>query len=529
MHVLAIDNGTYSIKFISSFVERRKISHVELGEIIIPDYMADHPSLSQEEAVNSIIQDILDMVSRPDTKIIQQIDPRMLTTRFLNFPVKNKKKAELMLPYQLEEDIPYALNDIHYAYRLEAQKNQQSALIELVRNSVFEPYYNNLRDKNILPGILTTESSIVENFSNLNPVSGAVCYLDIGHSTSKAYFFYNSKLLMSQISYVGGSHINEMIAETYNIEIIEAIIYKHQNAFFLTSGQYTDVEPAQRDFASAMDKVFSNLINDFLRWKIALKVNYGFNLQHIFICGGTANIKNISNYLTEKTGVKVTPLETFDKVETEKVKIQPNLKSNFTLANMMTIGFKKKNRFINLLSGRFTQTSTSDVPLHSLAFIGIRVAALFVIFSVSLLVERFFIQKDILFVNSKISDVLKSSTLQLPGRIAREASRNSKAAMTELTKKSRDVRQEISTLQSAIEIKALSPLVLVNQIVTGFDGVTLVEFESDDSGEIKAVFTSESIDDLKNLKTQFEKSKLNDVEVGLNEVSLQLSINAIGN
>lgn len=528
MHVLAIDVGSYSVKYLSSFVDRRKINHVDMSEILVRDYMTDHPDLAEEEVFSAIIQEIIDNVVRPDTKIIYQIDNQIMTTRFLTLPVKSKKKADLMLPFQLEEDIPYALSEIHYAYRLEGQKTQHTAMVELVRNTVFEPYYNNLRDKDILPNILTTEASAVENYFNQNPMAGPFCVLDIGHKTTKAYFFYNSRLLMTFVSYFGGHHINEMIAETYKIELDEAVIYKHQNAFLLTSSQYQEVEPAQSEFASAMDHVFSSLVTDFNRWKVGFKVNFGLAVQHVFICGGTSNIKNISNYLTEKWDVKVTLLESFDKVEAEKVDLNPKNKSKYAIANMMAVGFRRKNRFINLLTGRFAQAGGAEVPLHSFAFIGIRVAAASLVLAISLLAERYFIEKDIASINTRMSSVLRNSELQLPGRLRRQAATMPKPVFDALTRKQRDVKQEISTLQSAVQIEALSPLVTVSQIAASAREATLVEFKSTATGEITAVFSADQLEVLTNLKNLFERSSLTDVQASIDQSKLRLTVNAFG-
>ena len=63
----------------------------------------------------------------------------------------------------------------------------------------------------------------------------------------------------------GPADINEMIAQTYKIDPDEAIFYKHQNAFLLTSTQFEEVDQAQKDFASAMDKTLSQLVSDFSR------------------------------------------------------------------------------------------------------------------------------------------------------------------------------------------------------------------------------------------------------------------------
>ncbi|HXH76528.1 MAG TPA: pilus assembly protein PilM [Bacteriovoracaceae bacterium] len=525
MHVLAIDIGSYSVKYISTFVDRRRIGHVDMSEIIVRDYLNDHEGMSFLEAQAGIVHEILETVARPDTRVLFQANNEMMTTRFLTLPVKSKKKAELMLPFQLEEDIPYALSEIHFAYRMEAQKNQFLAIAELARSTAFEEYFNTFRDKHALPSLLTTEASVVENYFNQTPIAGPFCLLDIGHKTTKAYFFLNSRLLVTHLSYVGGQHINEMIAQTYQIDPDEAIFYKHQNAFMLTSNQFEEVEPAQREFAHAMDRVLSPLVSDFLRWKIGFKVNFGLPLGNVFICGGSSNIKNIANYLTEKWDTKVALLETFDKVEGDKVDLNPKNKSKFALANMMAVAFRKKNRFINLLGGRFAQASTTELPLHSFAFIALRVSTVAALLAISLLVERMFIQRDIAFVNAKITSVMKNDTLQISGRERRAITTNPKPVYDSLVKRQRGVKQEISTLQSAIEIQSLAPLVTISQIASNSEA-TLTHFSSNETGEVKATFSAENIEELNKVKDSFERSSLSDVVAELNTEKLTLHITA---
>ncbi len=529
MHILALDIGSYSIKYISSFVDRRKISHVDMSEVIISDYLEDHPGMPVRDAQMNIVQDIIANTARPDTRVIYQADSELMTTRFLNLPVKNKKKADLMLPFQLEEDIPYTLSEIHYAYRMEAQKNSHTALVELIRESDFEPYYNLLKEKDILPSVLTTEASAMENYFHQNPMAGPFCVVNLGHKTTRAYFFFNSRLLATHVSYVGGDDINEMISETYKIDPTEAIIYKHQNAFFLTTNQFGEVDEAQREFASSMDKVFSPLVTDFSRWRIGFKVNFNLTINHVFICGGTSNIKNIANYLTEKWDTKVSLFESFDKVESEKVDINAKNKSKFALVNMLAMGFKRKNRYINLLTGRFAQASLTEIPLHSIAFIGVRVTAVTVLFALSFLVERFFLQRDILALNARLTTTMKNEELAIPARLRRQLTTNPKPILDSLNKRARSVKQEISTLQSAVEIKALSPLVTLSQTIANYPNVTMTSFTNDISGTVTAEFEADDLKDLKALQVALDAGRLTDAKTQLDEKGKKLSMTAQGN
>jgi hypothetical protein len=148
---------------------------------------------------------------------------------------------------------------------------------------------------------------------------------------------------------------------------------------------------------------------------------------------------------------------------------------------------------------------------------------------ISLLVEGIFIQRDITAINTKINSIVKNNELQLQARLRRQATTSPKVVYDSLVKKQRSVRQEVSVLQSAIEIKALSPLVTISQIAASSQGATLIEFKSSDTGEVTAVFSAESVDELNNLKSVFERSQLSEIQATIDESKLHLTINAIGN
>ena len=144
---------------------------------------------------------------------------------------------------------------------------------------------------------------------------------------------------------------------------------------------------------------------------------------------------------------------------------------------------------------------------------------------ISLLVERLFIEKDIQYLNNKITNLMKNDSLEISGRERRAIATNPKPVFDSLLKRQRTVRQEISTLQSAIEIESLSPLVTLNQVALGAQA-TLTHFSVSDLGDIKATFVAESVEELNSLRTRFERSNLNDLKVQLDESKLQLDLTA---
>lgn len=523
MHILAIDLGSYSVKFISSNVERKKVQHEKMSEIIIVDYQKENQIENFYDAQMMIAHEIIDQYKRIDTKIVFQAGNEMITSRFLQLPVKNKKKAELMLPFQLEEDLPYPLSETHYSYRLDNQKTHYSAMIDLAKQSTFDQYFSLLQKHRVVPSLLTTETSAIENYFYQNSEAGCFCVVDIGHKTTKAYFFYNSRLIVSNLSYFGGSHINDMIAQTYNIDPDEALIYKHQNAFLLTLNQYSEVNESQREFASAMDRVFSTLNTDFNRWKVGVKVNFDVKLEKVYVTGGSSNIKNIVPYLSEKWDTNVEVFNPFDQIDCGKVDLNAKSKTKFFMANILAYGFKQKDRFINLLTGKYAQASGIDFPLHSYAFVGVRVAALTLLLVVSFLIQNYFIEQDIKAVNAKLTSLLRNEELNINPRLRRSFQTQPDQLLTHLTKRTRSIEQEISTLQSAVQIQALSPLLTISQAMGRLDA-TLIELQVTNNRSIAARFSVTDPQVKNKLKTQLENSSLLSVHLeNIDDKTIQMS------
>jgi general secretion pathway protein L len=513
MHVLAIDVGSYSVKIISSMLEKKRAQHLEMREVLIQDILDQHSYLSTvDEAGIKIIQDAIAELARPETKIITNLPYHYVTTRFLTLPVKTRKKADMMVPFQLEENIPYSLNEVHYGYRLDVQKSQTLVLACLAKLSSFEQYFERMKQGNAnMPQFLTTEASSIATYYSLHAIAGPFCLLDVGHSSTKAYFFYNSRLILTHVSYMGGKHIDEMIARTYRLAPAEAVDYKHKNAFVLTTPQFNMVDDAQKEFALLMDEVFKPLIRDFQRWELGFRVNHGLRTAQVFITGGTSSIKNLAPYLTERFALKTTALETFEEVRQNRYDLNPRFKAKFTIANVLLISLRAKSRLINLFSGRFAQSLSADIPLHSMAYIGVRISAVTLLLLVFLIVESFSLKKDIAFINQEVRKILKSETLQIPTRVRNALDKNPKIVMDKLTSKSKTISQQVSTLQSAHSIEALSPLVEVTSIARS-SNAKLMRFKVDDLQGLEADFVSDSVDELKSLEVRFKGSTLSNPE-----------------
>lgn len=502
MHIIGIDIGTYSIKFLESVKERNKTTHVAMKEVVLEQYIEQSATsveslqTIQFEIINKYLKDI-----DSEYKLIINYPISKHTTRFLELPIKNKKKAELMIPFQLEEDIPYPLSDSHMSIVMTPSESGQSAMIEITPTEEFQSFFEQLNDHQIRADIISTESSLFATYFANTPASGSYMVLDLGHSSSKAYIYLNNQLLATHKSFIGGQTIDEAIASNYKIEADEAVMYKHQNCFFLVEQQYSDVDESQAKFARIMDKTLSPLIADITRWSLGHKVKYGLNIEHIYICGGTSNIKNIAPYLSEKTGSKIERYDFFQNVDLRDVDTDTKFKNRFVLANAMTTMFKNRKQLANFATGEFAPNNNEDIPIYSISYYLLRATAVCALLALFFVAENFLLNRDVKQLNRRIESIMKNPTFSFTPRERRSFASNPRSVLSKIKRKDKSISQEIKTIQSSLKIDALSPFVKLSQLI-GNTPAKLMQLEIDDLGFTKAVFSHENIEELKKLETK---------------------------
>ncbi len=514
------------MKFVESFIEKKKSTLLNASEVMINDYRRSQKSNDSVVDIQlKIIKDYVDGLDN-NVRIIFQVPYEMVTSRFITIPVKNKKKAELMIPFQLEEDIPYSLTDTHIGSSLTTVGNVTEAAIAITKKDLFDEFYNKIKNHRVMPYILTYEASVFAEFINREKLTVPTCILDIGHETTKAYFFHEGKLCTVNNTYIAGINIDDAISKHYKIKSSEASAYKHKNAYLLTPSQYEDVNEVQKEFALLMHSIFNPLINEFKRWEIGYRIKYGNKISNVYITGGTSNIKNMINYLSQYLEVRVQYLDSFANMDNLSAVITDSKqKQVLNMANIMAFSGRGKSQLINMLSGEYAQVATDDLPLHSMTFTAIRMAALCSIIFFFLLIEMLTLNTEIKEMDDRIGqNFLKNPVLELTPGDRRTYQKNPDRIFKKLERKRKFVEQEIKTIQAASKINAVYPLVKLSSLVGPATETQLTTFESDEAGYVKASFTSADVKQLRILEGSFNNSEFKNVLTDLNEMKKTLNV-----
>jgi Tfp pilus assembly PilM family ATPase len=519
MNILAIDLGTYSVKFFECRLERKQLRYLGHREVIISKIRSQfNPETTVNEIHNEIVRSYLKQ-SQFEGKIIYQIQDNFTTSRYLELPVNNRKKAEQMVPFLLEENIPYSLSDIHYTSTLIKHGENYSALVNIAQLDYFDNYYNYLEETGTLPGILTTEMGVIQSFIDQKEYSGSFCIIDIGHESTNAYFVHNKEVISSHLTNLGGKVLDDIISSTYQIPIDQAVLYKHDNCFFLTEDQLDGVTDEQKEFATLMSQAFMPLVLDLKRWELGYRVKFGNPINKVFITGGSSNINNIENFLTYHLNLKV---EKFN--ATKLTEVDKEEKQSFLLSYMMAAAQRSATQTPNFLTGNYTSGFSDSISMHSVSFIFSRVMVACLILVSFMAIERtFFLNAESKSLDRKIKKMLKNETLGLSRRDQKKYRRKPESVLKILKKKNRVVKQEIRTIHSATEVNAALPLMQISEYIARNELVNMELFENK-NGEVRVQFSSKEPKELEALQSHLRSGPFNGLQITLKSKSKIMTV-----
>ena len=509
MNILAIDIGSYSVKFIEVRPERKNYVLVEKQEIILDEVKPHYPNINsihdlQKEIINNYIQ------KKPsDIRIIFQMPNEMLTTRYLEIPGTSKKKTEQIIPFQLEENLPYSLNNAHFSSRINKKSSSFSVLSNITQLNVFKDFFGYFENKESQPSILTSEISVMQAYIDHIRMNDTCCIIDFGHKTTKVYFVQDRQIVSNHTSYVAGHAINEVISKTYQISMENAIIYKHANAFMLNDDQLLEVSPEQKGFALLMKQVFTPLILDLRRWEIGHRVKFGTNIDKVYIFGGSSAINNLDNFIHYHTGIPVEGLPPLLDLKNDYTAAD----KNFYLAKMMAVSQKAPTSIINFLTGKFQTASNAFISIHSAVFIWVRTTFIALLLILGLAGEKFiFLQKQNSAADSKIKALMKRTNLGISNQDRKAYDKNPNRILNLMKRKNKVVKDEVSSILSSQSVNALRPLAVLSKTIQNNPNISLEKFEAENS-MVNASFYAEDPNELEKMAELLKTSGLPSLSV----------------
>jgi len=293
--VLGLDIGSFSLKGV--------VARGGLGRFEILRYTGEHlreegtPESGDAAASLARVLSLYRDVHRlSGMEPIGTMPGPMTSTRRLSLPFSDAKKIRQTVPFEVESQVPYGIEEIVLDYQvLDTAAEGTDVLVGLARRELIARQLQALEVAGLDPRILELDSPVLANLSPfLENAGGFVFLADVGHVKTGLCALSGGKLHSARTLPLAGLSLTLALAEDLRAERGEAERRKHEEGLAL-------LHPSRPAFARALDRLVREIDRTFTAPENA---RLG-RPDRILLFGGSARMAGLGEFLQERLGVPV--------------------------------------------------------------------------------------------------------------------------------------------------------------------------------------------------------------------------------
>ncbi|MDO8644509.1 MAG: pilus assembly protein PilM, partial [bacterium] len=308
--VLGIDIGSYSVKISEIEQTYRGFQLVNFYERLI----THNDLLSREESVAATLQKVVeDFALTPDV-VFAALPGSLTASRTLEFPFSNLKKIDAALEFEMENYLPFGLDELAIDYHVvESSKQKSSVLVSYARKSELVKLLSIFDHLPFEPSFVGSEPIELGNLLHLglSQPEGAYAMINLGHEKTEVTVFQGPKLCYTRTLLVGGRKITEQIAKDLGVPFEEAEKIK------IELGQLSEnlegLDEMGQKVTLSIRKVMDNLISELKQTFFAFQEEAkGEVVQALYLCGGTSRLPGMDQFFSYRLRKNVSFLDPLD-------------------------------------------------------------------------------------------------------------------------------------------------------------------------------------------------------------------------
>jgi type IV pilus assembly protein PilM len=295
--ILGIDIGSYSIKVaevrrsfslfqFTNFYEQR----IQYSEVLSP-----------EESLSSALQAVLEDNALSWDVAYAALPSPSIATRVLVLPFGNAKKIEQTLGFEIEEHLPFPMEDVIFDYHtVESTKEMSRLLIFYTRKVEIAQRLAFLNDAGVEPQKLCHGGVEFLNLINvgLSPPDAPYAIIDMGHQQTTITICAGKRLIYARTISLGGRDITQAIAKAVGASEDEAERLKVEIGQVPTGEELPAADTIPNKVSRAIGEVLQEIVLNIRQTLFAHREQATEMIEGIYLCGGTAKLSSIDDYLS---------------------------------------------------------------------------------------------------------------------------------------------------------------------------------------------------------------------------------------
>ncbi|MFC2075054.1 type II secretion system protein GspL [Bdellovibrionota bacterium] len=471
MKLIAIDIGSYSVKLCEAEASFRKIQLINYHE----EQVAQTEAPPTEEQRYEALSRILEQINLKQVRTTINIPAGMVTTRHLSLPFSEKRKIELALPFELEEVLPFDIDDLIIDHRILLRSGKTSELIAgMVQKSDVSEFIKALGAHGITPDIISPGSIAI---SNITPVrfedyEGTYSIINVGHTNTNITLVQNGLPILARSIPIGGLNVTRELMTAYKVNYEEAERAKIEQGFVLASSELKVTKDQER-FSDAIKEALAPLMKEINQTFLSVKTERGTAVDQILLCGGTSLLRNFPAYVKDELHIPTEMVQVLEGFELSQIPVNQRNEAVLTELTGLAIGATSAQikYQINFRKGDFSKFKREGLLEPQYAYIAKIIFLVLALLFFNMIGKYGLLKTQSRIMKKQISTALNEAFPKLPKAIIGSPQRL-KAYVEKKTKSqsdqismvgSRETR-EMTPLHILVELSRLTPQNLTVEI-----------------------------------------------------------------
>ena len=288
--VLGLDVGSHSLKAVELRVSPRSLA---------PGQFRRHPRLDTASPVAEHIHRFIAMHDLPTNQVACVLPASKLSTRRLEFPFSDTRRLAQAIPFEIEAETPFELDDIFVDWNLlSGERNHGSVAATLTKRAHVAETLDTLRSGGCDPHVLEAEGLVLANLAPVFGLEGTHLITDIGHEKTTFCALQDGRPVLARSITVGGRAMTESIAGELGLTIEDAEQRKCEGGAL---GRGTG--GASPGVVSIIDRIAREAVRTLEAAESKTGDGPAPSMATLTLIGGGARLERIDEFLTKRTGL----------------------------------------------------------------------------------------------------------------------------------------------------------------------------------------------------------------------------------
>jgi type IV pilus assembly protein PilM len=296
--VLGLDVGSHSLKAVELKVSPRSLS---AGQFRI------HPRVDTTSPIAEHVQRFVAMHSLPLDQVACALPATQLSTRRLEFPFSDRRRLAQAIPFEVEAETPFDLEDIFLDWNLlSGDRNHGAVAATLARRTDVGRALSTLQEAGCDPQVLEAEGLVLANLVPIFGLEGSQLIVDIGHEKTTLCAVQNGRPVLARSIPVAGRALTEALAKDLGLSL-EAAEQRKCESDVLGRNDRGEAERTPGVLA-----ILDRIAREAVRTLEAAEARHGkgpvAREAQITLVGGSARLERIDEILGKRTGLPTSRL-----------------------------------------------------------------------------------------------------------------------------------------------------------------------------------------------------------------------------